>query len=112
MKNTLIILLAIVLISACATTQQYYLKSSLNKISIGQSKPELLQMFPGQPQAGGAPPMQIRAAQKNNGKLVEIGEVLMTDGVLPTVAYWFLFEDGSLVQWGQPADWKEVKARS
>ena len=55
--------------------------------------------------------MQIRAAQKSDGKLVEVGEVLMTDGVSPTVAYWFLFENGLLVQWGQPADWKEVKAR-
>mgnify|MGYP000356014835 CR=1 FL=1 len=111
MKKIFILLFATVFITACATTQQYYVKSNLNKVSIGQSKYQLLSMFPGQPQRGGAPPMQIRAAQKTGDTLVEVGEVLMTDGVSVAVAYWFLFEDGSLVQWGQPADWKEVKAR-
>ena len=111
MKKLALILFFALLVSACAVQQQYYLKSNLNNISIGQTKQQLLEMFPGQNSIGGAPPMQIRAAQKSNGKLIEVGEVLMTDGVSATVAYWFLFEDGELVQWGQPADWKEVKAR-
>jgi hypothetical protein len=55
--------------------------------------------------------MLIRAAQKNNENLIEVGEVLLTDGVSPTVAYWFLFNNGKLEQWGQPEDWKDVKAR-
>ena len=111
MKNFVIVLFVTLLVSACAVNQQYYMKSNLNSVSIGQTKQQLLGLFPGQKKRGGAPPMQIRAAQKSNGKLIEIGELLMTDGVSPTVAYWFLFEDNSLAQWGQPADWKDVKAR-
>lgn len=107
-----ILFIMAILLAGCAQ-QQYYLKSNLNNISVGQPKPEILAMFPGQNRmfGGGPPPMQIRAAKRENGKLVEVGEVLMTDGVSPTVAYWFLFEDGELVQWGQPADWQKVSAR-
>ena len=111
MKKLGLVLFVALLVSACAVQQRYYIKSNLNNIAIGQTKEQLLRMFPGEKQAGGAPPMQIRAAQKSNGKLIEVGEVLMTDGVSNTVAYWFLFEDGALAQWGQPEDWKEVKAR-
>ena len=113
MKKIRFVLIVLCLISACAVQQHYYTKSNLNTISIGQTKHELLNKFPGENKPGGAPPMLIRAAQKSNGKMLEVGEVLMTDGVSypPTVAYWFLFEDGVLVQWGQPEDWKDVKAR-
>lgn len=108
----LIFILITVFMAGCAQ-QQYYLKSNLNLVSVGQSKAEILAMFPGQNRlfGGGAPPMQIRAAKRENGKLVEVGEVLMTDGVSPTVAYWFLFEGGELIQWGQPADWQKVSGR-
>jgi hypothetical protein len=105
------ILIVVCLISACATQQFYYSKSNLNNISIGQTKQELLKKFPGENKPGGAPPMQIRAAQKSNSKLIEVGELRMADSVSPVVAYWFLFEDGALVQWGQPEDWKDIKAR-
>jgi len=111
MKKIGFFLVVVCLISACAVQQRYYMKSNLNRISIGQTKGQLLNKFPGENKYGGPPPMQIRAAQKSNGKLLEVGEVLMTDEVSPTVAYWFLFEDGVLVQWGQPEDWKDVKAR-
>ena len=101
----------LILLASCATYQRYYLKANLNDISVGNSKTQILSLFPGENKRGGAPPMQIRAAKKTNDKLLEVGEVLLTDGVSPTVAYWFLFEDGVLVQWGEPADWKDVKAR-
>jgi len=109
MNRILKIFLLCTFITACQ--QQYYLTSNLNNISIGQSKSELLKMFRGEHQEGGAPSMQIRAAKQDGDSLIEIGEVLMTDRVSPTVAYWFLFENGSLIRWGQPADWKEIKVR-
>ena len=111
MKKILFILFVVFLISACATHQSYYSKSNLNTISIGQTKQELLNKFPGVDKYGGSPPMQIRAAQKSNDTLFEVGELLMSDKVSPVVAYWFLFKDGVLIQWGQPEDWRDVKAR-
>lgn len=102
--------LTLLLLVGCA--QRFYLKSNLNHVSIGQTKNNILSMFPGESRPLGAPGIQIRAAQQSsNGKLLEVGEVFLTDGITPTVPYWFLFEDGLLVQWGRPEDWKNVAAR-
>jgi len=70
-------------------------------------------MFKSQKYPGGVVPgMQIRAAQRSsNGKLIEVGEVMITDGVTYSVPYWFLFEDTKLVQWGRPEDWKAASMR-
>ena len=111
MKKLSLLIFALFIITGCAIQQRYYLKSNLNSVSIGQTKQELFNMFPGEKNSGGAPPLLIRGAQESDGSLIEVGEVVLTDGVSPTVPYWFLFENGRLVQWGQPEDWKEVKAR-
>ncbi|MGI2107702.1 hypothetical protein ACRN9A_21535 [Shewanella frigidimarina] len=110
--NKIILLVLLVALVGCSTpVQRYYLNSNLNTISIGMDKAQLLNNFPGEKVAYGAPAMMVRAAKKNNDILVEVAEVLMTDGASQTVAYWFLFENSKLIQWGQPADWKEVAAR-
>lgn len=102
--------MALLLLVGCA--QQYYLKSNLNQITLGQTKEKTLSMFPGHRSAWGPPGMEIRAAQRSSsGKLLEVGEVFLTDGVTPTVSHWFMFEDGLLVQWGRPEDWKKAAAR-
>lgn len=112
--------MALLLLVGCAPDiyQRYYLKTNMNKITIGQTKANVLSMFPGEltekgvrPQ-GGAPGMEIRAAHRSSsGKLLEVGEVLLTDGVTSTVSHWFMFEDGLLVQWGRPEDWNKAAAR-
>jgi len=95
----------------CTTRQLIYTTQSLNQLSIGDTKVKILQFFHPRPQSN-TPGMQIRAAQRNSsGKLLEIGEVLLTDGVTATVPYWFMFEDGLLAQWGRPEDWKSAAAR-
>lgn len=111
MKKVIVALIFTLLYGCSSPNQLYYTKSNLNTISIGMYKNQLLNKFPGGNRPGDPPPMMIRAAKKHEGKLIEVAEVLLTDGVSPTMAYWFLFEDAQLVQWGQPADWKQVGAR-
>lgn len=101
--------IVVLFLTSCAG-QLYYAKSNLNSVTLGQSKTSLLQKFPGDSRTR-TPGMQIRAAQKKDDKLIEVGEVLMTDGVSSTVPHWFLFENGLLVQWGRPEDWQNVKTR-
>lgn len=115
MKKLIVFIAVVALLSLVGCAQQLiYKKSNLNLISLGQTKEKTLSMFPEQRSAWGVntPGMEIRAAQRSsNGKLLEIGEVLLTDGVTPTVSHWFMFEDGLLVQWGRPEDWKKAAAR-
>ncbi len=104
--------MALLLLVGCA--QRHYLKSNLNQIALGQTKGTVLSKFPGERSVwgGGAPGMEIRAAHRSStGKLLEVGEVWLTDGVTPTVLHWFMFEDGILVQWGRPEDWNKAAAR-
>lgn len=108
----LIVSITVVSLLSLTGCQRYYFKSNLNQIKIGQTKERILAIFPGERFATGAPGMEIRAAHpSSNGKLLEVGEVFLTDGVTPTVSHWFMFEDGLLVQWGRPEDWKKATAR-
>ena len=115
MKKFLLLIFISILLQACAFRQLYYSKSSLNYISIGQTKEEIFKIFPkGESKAIdtiGTPPIQLRAAQKNNGKLIEVAEVFLSNINYNPIPYWFIFENGILVQYGQPSDWKEVKDR-
>lgn len=89
----------------------YYSTVGLNIVKIGNTKPYVMSLFPGK-RAEGVPGMQIRAAKKSQeGQLLEVGEVLLSDGVSKVVAYWFLFENEILVQWGRPEDWYAAAGR-
>lgn len=108
---TVVVLMVFTILLGC--THEVYLKTNLNKISLGQTKAQVLSIFPSRKDGlrGVIPGMEIRAAQHSaNGKLLELGEVLLTDSVKPTDSYWFIFEDGLLVQWGLPKDWKKVSS--
>ena len=111
LTSLFVIVIASTILASCSGAQ-YYAKSNLNSMSIGQSKEALLNNFNGNAAGGVAvPPMVIRAAQKSDDELIEVGEMLLSDGSTGIVAYWFLFQNGILEQWGQPEDWKDVKAR-
>lgn len=108
-------LLSLIILTSCSSTGPWYWKqSSLNSLSLGMSKESLLQTYPGAAQDGRqVTGMQIRAARKTDrGTLLEVGEVPLIQDVNQTItSYWFLFEDGRLVQWGRPEDWRAVSAR-
>ena len=113
MKKLITIIVFMIFTILLGCTQEVYLKTNLNKISLGQTKEKILSIFPSRKDGlrGVIPGMEIRAAQHTaNGKLLEFGEVLLSDGVKPTDSYWFIFEDGLLVQWGRPKDWKKVSS--
>jgi hypothetical protein len=93
-------ILFVTLLISCAPTQYYYSKTGLSRVEIGQTKAQVKAMFPGEPSAGGAPGMQITAATKaQDGRLVEVGEVLLSDGGPRPKKYTFVFNDGVLVRW-------------
>ncbi|MEW6078580.1 MAG: hypothetical protein AB1724_12255 [Thermodesulfobacteriota bacterium] len=94
------------LMFGCAT---YYLQSNLNGLSVGISKSAFLYTFPDTRTTQG--PI-LRAAQKGKDGLIEVFTMEMTGGQLgqQPVPFWFLFENGSLTQWGRPEDWRNVSA--
>ena len=103
----------LLLVAGCAFDENHklYPRHSLNNVSLGHTKAQLLAYYPTRLNANIAG-MEIRASQKNtSGKLIEVGEVSLTDGVTPTVSYWFIFENGLLVQWGRPEDWQQAAIR-
>lgn len=57
--------------------------------------------------------IRIRAARRTTeGMLLEVGEIPLLDPPSGRItAYWFLFENERLVQWGRPEDWRSVSAR-
>jgi hypothetical protein len=105
--TVLLVLLVAGLVAGC---NRYYTYQVLNFVSIGDSKEHILKYLPTERDVVG---MQMRAARRTTGgKLLEVGEVpLITPGYRDAVPYWFLFEDGRLVQWGRPEDWRNSSAR-
>jgi len=88
-------------------------ETSLNQVSVGMSKDEVLRLYPNhwttssgrQRDVEG---MEIRPARRTgNGRLYEVGEVVLNTGS-NNVPYWFLFENGRLIQWGRQRDWPAV----
>lgn len=102
--------------SGCASSTLYYTESNLNRVSVGASKDTLLKVWRSQ---DNVPGLVIRAARRTeSGMLLEVGELaLVSDeddrvrGGKKITAYWFLFENGRLVQWGRPEDWRAVSQR-
>lgn len=113
-----VLVAAIVIVTGCSSI--YYTDQNLNAVSVGDSKDRILRRFETtKKNRQELPGMQIRAARRTNaGKLLEVGEVLLitqtttrTGTEKTVVPYWFLFEDGRLVQWGRPEDWRNSPAR-
>ncbi len=113
MKKLITSIAGIALLFVVGCGRYYYSTRSLNDITLGWTKKDTMLIFAGESKRG-IPGMVIRAAQRSasSGKLLEVGELLLIDevrtGVIP---HWFMFEDGVLVQWGRPEDWKKAALR-
>jgi len=86
-----------------------YQESSLKQVSVGMSKNEVLRLYPNQWTSSSGTRrnvegMEIRPARADNGRLFEVGEVVLNTGT-SNVPYWFLFQNGRLIQWGRSRDW-------
>ena len=107
-------LLLLVLLSGCGGPLVWR-ESSLNQLSVGMSKDEVLRLYPDQwTDSSGTrrnvEGMQTRSARTNDGRKLEVGELRLNTGT-NNVPYWFLFENGRLIQWGRPGDWQAVSKR-
>ena len=111
---TRFIVLAAILLALAGCAQQYYQESNINSVSIGASKEQFLRSWP---TAGETPGFRIRAARRTtSGSLLEVGEIPLLSNEKERYnsdrnivrTYWFLFENGKLVQWGRPEDWREA----
>jgi len=91
-------------------------ESSLSQLSVGMSKDEVLRLYADQyTDSSGTrrdvEGMQIRTARRAaDGRLFEVGELRLNTGS-NNIPYWFLFENGRLIQWGRPRDWQAVSKR-
>jgi hypothetical protein len=115
LRPALTAFLRVSLSAGCGATW-YYNDQNLNQISVGDRKERIMQRFaPTNNEGRDVPGMQIRAARRTgNGKLLEVGEVPLitqTGTEKRVIPYRFLFEDGRLVQWGRPEDWRASSAR-
>ena len=54
MKNLILFIAVVTLLSLVGCAQRYYLKNNLNQITIGQTKEKTLAMFPKEQSAAGA----------------------------------------------------------
>ncbi|MBI3030664.1 MAG: hypothetical protein HYY64_14255 [Candidatus Rokubacteria bacterium] len=99
----------------CASTPTFtYTEGNLGSIRAGDSKERILAIFAttitNEEVTHG---MMIRAARRDaSGTLIEVGEVLLLneEDRFKLTPHWFLFENGRLVRWGRPEDWRAVSA--
>ena len=108
-------LLLLVFVSGCGGPMLWR-ETSLNQVSVGMSKDEVLRLYPNQwttssGRRRNVEGMEIRPARRtDNGRLYEVGEVVLNTGT-DNLPYWFLFENGRLIQWGRQRDWPAVAKR-
>lgn len=101
--------------SGCASTPTFtYTEDNLGNVRAGDAKERILAIFAtkitNEEVTHG---MTIRAARRDaSGNLIEVGEVLLLnqEDIYKLTPYWFLFENGRLVRWGRPEDWRAFSA--
>jgi hypothetical protein len=118
-------LFASIMLPGCSSSLRYYRESQVvNSLSVGMTKQALLNTWQWHSREYTVAGLRIRAArQTETGTLLEVGEIPLlsdepdknypysSDWPTKIYAYWLLFENGRLVQWGRPQDWRAVSQR-
>lgn len=84
-----------------------YPASNLNRVQPGWTRDQFLNYWA---QGKGKQPI-LRASKAAPGDTIAVYTMPFRDGAMASdIEYWFLFKNSRLVQWGQPADWRQVAA--
>jgi hypothetical protein len=100
-----------------AQTVAYHSAKAITSIREGQSKDAVFELFGTAFITRGGRTVEVQgmrlrvSGQSKHKSRLEIGEVSLTDGSEPEIAYWFLFEDDRLVAWGRPEEWSSAATR-
>lgn len=94
-----------IMLAGCVST--YYARD-LAGIPMGMSKAEFVRTFSHDRITG---PVPRASATTPDGVLEVLAMPVRSSATAPEQEYWFLFRNGSLVQWGRPEDWQPVAAR-
>ena len=101
-------------VGCAGTTTFTYMESNLRNVRVGDPKERILAIFATKITSEEITQgMTIRAARRDaSGTLIEVGEVLLLneEETYKLTPYWFLFENGRLVRWGRPEDWRAFSA--
>ncbi len=113
--RAVVVVAGLVFGSGCASTATFtYTERNLGNIRVGDPKERILAIFATNIASGEVTQgMTIRAARKDaSGNLIEVGEVLLLneEDIYKLTPYWFLFENGRLVRWGRPEEWRAFSA--
>jgi len=113
--RAVVVVAGLVFGSGCASTPTFtYTEDNLRNVRAGDSKERILAIFATKiTNEEVTQGMTIRAARRDaSGNLIEVGEVLLLneEDMYKLTPYWFLFENGRLVRWGRPEDWRAFSA--
>jgi hypothetical protein len=89
----------------------------LSSVRSGDSKERIFELFPTVFVKQGRKIEKIDgirlrvSGRSSRNSVIEVGEVVLVDSGSERTPYWFLFEDGRLLEWGKPDQWGAAAAR-
>jgi hypothetical protein len=100
-----------------ADAKTYQAAKKLSSVRSGDSKERIFELFPTVFVKQGrkiekVDGIRLRVSGRSSrNSVIEIGEVMLVDSGSERTPYWFLFEDGRLLEWGKPDQWGPAAAR-
>jgi hypothetical protein len=100
-----------------ADGKTYQAAKKLTAIRSGDSKERIFELFPTVFVKQGRKieridGIRLRVSGRSpRNSVIEVGEVVLVDRGSERTPYWFLFEEGRLLEWGRPDQWEAAAAR-